>query len=366
MDANMEGALKKAEARFAELTELLGTPEVTSDPRKLRDLARERARLATTMETLAQFRRTEQTIRDDEAAIASGDAELAELAQSELPELRERLARLDAELVQHLLPRDPDDDKDVIVEIRAGTGGAEASLFAADLYRMYTKFAERRGWKQEALSSSPSEVGGFKEIIFQLHGESVYRAMKFESGVHRVQRVPDTEASGRIHTSAATVAVLPEVEDVEIDIQEKDLRVDVYRAGGPGGQGVNTTDSAVRITHLPSGLVVTCQDERSQIKNRAKAMKVLRARLYDQKLQEQQAKYAAQRKSQVSTGDRIGKLRTYNFPQSRVTDHRINFTSHNLPTAMEGDLDELSDALIGADAAERMAAAAAAAEPLAN
>ena len=353
---SMWDALRKVEERHAELNRLLADPDVTRDPRRLRDLARERAALDQTMAALADYRRVEATVRDDEAALAAGDAELADLARAELPELKARLATLEAGLKKLLLPRDPDDDKNVIVEIRAGTGGDEASLFAADLYRMYSKYAERRGWKQEVLSSSPSGVGGFKEIIVQLSGDGVYRQMKFESGVHRVQRVPDTEASGRIHTSAATVAVLPEVEDVDVDVQEKDLRVDVYRAGGPGGQGVNTTDSAVRITHLPTGMVVTCQDERSQIKNRAKALKVLRARLYDARLQEQQAKYAAQRKSQVSTGDRSAKVRTYNFPQSRVTDHRINYTAHNLPAVIQGDLDALSEALLEADVAERLEA----------
>ena len=355
IDATLQQALARVEARFAELDRLLAEPDVARDPKKLRDLSRERARLARTVETSEAYRRLQRTLDDDRAAIASGDAELAELARAELPELEARDAVLSGELRTLLLPRDPDDDKNVIVEIRGGVGGEEAALFAADLYRLYSKYAEKKRWKQEVLSATEAEAGGYKEIIFTLEGDGVYREMKFESGVHRVQRVPATEASGRIHTSAATVAVLPEVEDVDVEIAEKDIRVDVYRAGGPGGQGVNTTDSAVRITHLPTGLVVTCQDERSQIKNRAKALKVLRARLYDLKLQEQQQKQAAARKSQVSTGDRSAKIRTYNFPQSRVTDHRIGFTLHSLPEFMEGGIGELVNALIEADAAERLA-----------
>ncbi len=355
IDSHVLEALRRTEERCAELEKQLASPDVARDPRRLRDLSRERSRLLETVRLSGEFRALARTVADDEEAISSGDAELAELAQAELPELGAKLTRMGEQLKQLLLPRDPDDDKNVIVEIRAGTGGDEASLFAAELYRMYTKYGESQRWKQEVMSLSESEVGGYKEIIFNLEGDGVYRQMKFESGVHRVQRVPATEGSGRIHTSAATVAVLPEVEDVDIELREEDLRVDVYRAGGKGGQGVNTTDSAVRITHVPTGVVVTCQDERSQIKNRAKAMKVLRARIYDARLQEAQAKYAARRRSQVSTGDRSAKIRTYNFPQGRVTDHRINLTLHSLANFMEGDIAGMGEALLVADTTERLA-----------
>ena len=349
MDPTMIEALRRVEERFAEIEALLAEPSVASDPRKVRDLSKERARLQETVARSAEYRGVGKTIADDEVAIASGDPDLAELANAELPALRERETALAAQLKKLLLPRDPDDDKNVIVEIRAGTGGDEAALFAGDLYRMYSKYADARRWKNELMSESEAAMGGYKEVIFTLTGESVYREMKFESGVHRVQRVPATEAAGRIHTSAATVAVLPEVEDVDIEIREEDLRIDVYRAGGKGGQGVNTTDSAVRLHHLPTGMIVTCQDERSQIKNKAKAMKVLRARLLDLKIQKEAEERARARKEQVSSGDRSAKIRTYNFPQGRVTDHRIGLTLYKIDDVLEGGIDPLIEGMVAAE-----------------
>jgi peptide chain release factor 1 len=288
-----------------------------------------------------EFKHVEADIAGAEELLRSGDAEMRDLAQEELSAKQHQRELLLQELKVLLIPRDPNDEKNVILEIRAGTGGDEAALFAADLFRMYSRFAEKQGWKLEVMSSSDSGAGGLKEVIASISGRGVYSRLKYESGVHRVQRVPATEASGRIHTSTATVAVLPEAEDVDVQISEKDLRVDTFCSSGPGGQSVNTTYSAIRITHLPSGLVVSQQDEKSQIKNRAKAMKVLRARLYEMEMRKQQEAIASERRGQVGTGERAEKIRTYNYPQSRITDHRINFTTHRLPDVLEGDVGEL-------------------------
>ena len=347
--------LPQIEARLEKIDSELSDPGVLSNPSQLKKLGKERAEVEEIARKLRRFKSVHDQGKEAEAILdTETDPEMVELARNELESARTELESLEQEITELLFPADPNDKKDVIVEIRAGAGGSEAALFASELFRMYSRYAEGRGWEVEVLSSNETGIGGVKEVIFNLSGRGVYGRMKYESGVHRVQRVPETEASGRIHTSAATVAVLPEAEDVDVDVQEKDLRIDVYRSSGPGGQGVNTTDSAVRITHLPTGVVVTCQDERSQIKNKAKALKILRSRLLDAKIQEQEEALRTTRRSQVSTGDRSAKIRTYNFPQGRVTDHRINFTLHRLNGILEGDLDELVDALISAASEERM------------
>jgi len=337
--------LLEIERRYEELERLVVDPAVIANRREFAALGRERSGLE---ETVARFRERRQLARDiDEhkELLQDADQELRALARAELPALEARLVELDETLRTLLLPKDPNDERNTVLEIRAGTGGDEAGLFASDLYRMYSRYAERKGWKVEVLSSSSTGIGGFKEVIALVQGKGAFSRLKFEGGVHRVQRVPATEAQGRIHTSAVTVAVLPEAEDVEIDLPEKDLRIDVYRSSGPGGQSVNTTDSAVRVTHIPSGIIVTCQDEKSQHKNKAKALKVLRARLLDRAQEEQQAKIAANRKAMVGSGDRSEKIRTYNFPQSRVTDHRVNLTVHQLDRVLDGDLETIIDAL---------------------
>jgi len=338
--------LEEVEKKFRILTERLADPSLPANPKEFQNVAKEQASLQPVVEAYEKYRSLQNQIDENKALLANeSDAEIREMAKDELPELEEQLTTLGSELRLLLLPKDPNDDKNIFLEIRAGTGGDEASLFAADLFRMYSRYAEIHGWRVELVSASETGLNGYKEVICSISGEKVYSFLKYESGVHRVQRVPKTEASGRIHTSAVTVAVMPEVEDVEIDIQEKDLRIDVFRSGGHGGQSVNTTDSAVRVTHLPSGLVVVCQDEKSQHKNKAKAMKVLKARLFDQKNREQQEALAKDRKEQVGSGDRSEKIRTYNFPQSRVTDHRIGLTLYQLDEVMNGKLESLINPL---------------------
>jgi peptide chain release factor 1 len=347
--------LRRIEERSEEIARALSDPAIFSQQAEYARLRKEHADLQEVVERFAEYKDVLKRLGEARHILSEGsDRELAELAQSEIDELSDRQAKLEDQLKILVLPKDPNDDRNVFVEIRAGAGGDEAALFAADLARMYTKYAETHRWKVEVIDSSPTGVGGLKDIIFFIQGRGAWSRLKFERGVHRVQRVPVTESSGRIHTSTVTVAVLPEAEDIDVRVEEKDLRVDVYRSSGPGGQGVNTTDSAVRITHVPTGLVVTCQDERSQIKNRAKAMRVLKARLLERAQEEQQAATAADRRSQVGTGERSERIRTYNFREARVTDHRIGLTLHRLPAILEGDLDEIIDALAAAEQKERL------------
>jgi peptide chain release factor 1 len=354
----MWDAVKKARERYEELGELFADEKVVKDRNLLLKYSKERSGLEDIVRKADEYEQITRGIKEAEEILhSSDDKELADLARTELESLQGKHDTVEMELRALLLPRDPSDEKNTIVEIRAGTGGDEAALFAADLFRMYSKYSEECGWKVEILGSNPTGVGGFKEVIFLVEGKGSYSRFKYESGVHRVQRIPVTESSGRIHTSAVTVAILPEADEVDIDIKPDEIRLDVFRSSGPGGQSVNTTDSAVRITHIPTGIVVQCQDEKSQHKNRAKALKVLRSRLFDKALHDQEHERARNRKQQVGTGDRSEKIRTYNFPQARVTDHRIGLTVHKLESILDGSLDQIIDALAAHDTETRLKAA---------
>lgn len=355
---NFLDKLEKVKQRYDQINELYSNPEYINNPEKMIALNKEKSEIEDVVQVYEKYVKILKDIEGNKEIIEhSTEKELVDMAYAEMDELNAQREKLEEEIKVLLLPKDPNDDKNVIMEIRAGTGGEEAALFANDLLRMYTRYAEMRGWKYEIIDLNETGLGGIKEVVLSVSGENVYGDLKYESGVHRVQRVPETEGSGRVHTSAASVAVLPEVEDVEVEINPNDLKIDIYRSGGAGGQNVNKVETAVRITHLPTGIVVQCQDERSQLKNRQKAMKVLKARLYDIEMRKQMEQISAQRKSQVRSGDRSEKIRTYNFPQNRVTDHRIGLTLYNLSNIMEGQLDELIEQLKLADKAEKLQAA---------
>lgn len=341
--------------KYDELAKKVADPDIIANQKEWQKLMKEMSELEPIVKEYTEYKKAKEAIEESKEILAEeDDEELREMAREEMKENEAKIESLEESLKILLLPKDPNDDKNVILEVRAGTGGDEAALFGSDLMRMYLRYAERKHWKTEIIDLNETEIGGTKEAVIMIKGKGAYSRLKYESGVHRVQRVPETESGGRIHTSAASIAVMPEVDDVEVDLDPNDVRVDVYRASGNGGQCVNTTDSAVRLTHIPTGLVVTCQDEKSQIKNKEKAFKVLKARLYDLMLQEQNAKIAAERKSQIGTGDRSERIRTYNFPQSRITDHRIGLTLYKLDAFLDGDLDEVIDALITEDQAEKM------------
>jgi peptide chain release factor 1 len=352
MDFNL--LIERKRERFAQLEREIADPALFENRKRAGEVMREHASIKQLLDKWNELEAARKQLDDNRELATSRDVEIAAMADDEIPDLEKRIVDLERELQITLLPPDENEDRDAIIEIRAGTGGSEAAIFAADLYRMYNRYAEAAGLKTEDLESSPSELGGLKEVIFKVSGESVFRKLRYESGVHRVQRVPATEAQGRIHTSTATVAVLPEAEDVDIELKPEDLRIEVSRAGGPGGQGVNTTDSAVQVLHIPTGTIVRCQDGRSQIKNKERALSILRARLLERKQQEEAEKYSAQRRGQIGTGGREEKIRTYNFPQDRVTDHRIGLTLYNLDRIMDGELEEMISALQAADVAERL------------